>query len=54
MTYDEWLQTVPLEITYDPLWKMEVYRHALFAADLAWFDITKLGHDQRMIGLSDQ
>ncbi len=54
MTYDEWLQTVPSEITEDPLWKMEVYHHALFAADLAWFDITKLEQDQRMISLSDQ
>ncbi len=54
MTYDEWLQTVPPDITEDPLWKMEVYHHALFAADLAWLDITKLGQDQRMISLSDQ
>ena len=54
MTHEEWLQSVPSEITEDPLWKMEVYRYALFAGDLAWFDISKLGQDQRMIGLSDQ
>ncbi len=24
MTYEEWLKTVPAEITDDPLWKMEV------------------------------
>lgn len=54
MTYEEWLQAVPTEITADPLWKMEVYRYALFAADLAWSDIARLGHDQRLIGLSDQ
>jgi four helix bundle protein len=54
MTYEEWLQSVPTEITEDPLWKIEVYRDSLFTADLAWFDISKLGQDQRMIGLSDQ
>jgi hypothetical protein len=36
------------------VWKMEVYRYARFAADLAWFGISKLGHDHRMIGLSEQ
>jgi four helix bundle protein len=54
MTYDEWLQSVPSEITEDPLWKMEVYRHALFAADLAWFDVSTLVLDQRTVSLSDQ
>ena len=34
-SYEEWLATVPVEITGDPLWRMEGYRFALFAADLA-------------------
>jgi four helix bundle protein len=54
MTYEEWSQSVPSEITGDPLWKMEVYRYALFAADLAWFDVSKLAQDQRTLSLSDQ
>jgi four helix bundle protein len=54
MTYDEWLKTAPVEITDDLLWKMEVYRQALFAADLAWFDVSKLVRDQRTLSLSDQ
>jgi hypothetical protein len=33
MTYEDWLETVPTEFTDDPLWKMEVYRLALFLAD---------------------
>ena len=41
MTFDEWLLTVPPEFTQDPLWRMKVYQLALFAADLAWFDVTK-------------
>jgi hypothetical protein len=32
MKYAEWLETVPSEITNDPIWKLEVYRLALFAS----------------------
>jgi len=42
MNYREWLSEVPSEISGDPLWKMEVYRLALFAADVAWIDVTRL------------
>jgi len=38
MTYEEWLASVPLELTDDPLWTMEVYRFAVFASDLAWHE----------------
>jgi four helix bundle protein len=54
MTYQTWLTSVPKEITEDPLWRMEVYRLSLFAADLAWPDVTKLIRDKRTIGLADQ
>ena len=54
MTYEKWLRSVPTEIIDVPLWKMEVYRYALFAADLAWFDVSKLVQDQRTMSLSDQ
>jgi len=54
MTYKEWEQRVPEEITGDPLWRMEAYRLALFAADLAWPDVTKPVQDKRTIGLADQ
>jgi four helix bundle protein len=54
MTYNEWIKTVPQAITGDPLWRMEAYRLALFAADLAWPDVTKLIQDKRTIGLADQ
>ncbi len=33
---------------------MEVYRLALFAADVAWIDVTRLVRDRRTISLSDQ
>jgi hypothetical protein len=47
VSYEEWLVTLPAEITADPLWKLEVYRLALFAADLGWHDVTKLMGDRR-------
>lgn len=52
--YEEWLKTVPKEITGDDLWKVEAYRLALFAADLGWYDVTKLMKDKRTISLADQ
>jgi four helix bundle protein len=54
MTYNEWLASVPPELTNDPLWRMEVYRLAVFAGDLAWHDVSKLVEDKRTISLSDQ
>ena len=54
MTYNDLSKTVPQAITGDPLWKMEAYRLALFAADLAWPDVSKLIQDKRTIGLADQ
>jgi len=54
MTYRTWFSTVPKTLTDDPPWRMEVYRLALFAGDLAWRDATKLMQDRRMLSLSDQ
>lgn len=41
-SYEEWLESVSSPIRNDPLWKMEVYRKALFLDDLAWHDCEKL------------
>ena len=54
MNYESWLRTVPREMTDDALWKMEVYRLAMFAGDIAWADVTKLMKDRRTLSLSDQ
>ena len=54
MNYMEWIGTVPPELTADSLWKMEAYRLALFIADLAWHDVTKLMQDKRTVGLASQ
>jgi four helix bundle protein len=42
MNYQEWLKTVPSEIINDPIWKLEVYRFALFAGDIGWEDALAL------------
>jgi four helix bundle protein len=54
MNYDEWMLTIPKELTGDSLWKMEAYRLALFVSDVGWYDVTKLSRDRRMLDLSDQ
>jgi four helix bundle protein len=54
MNYEEWAKAVPVTITGDPLWKIEVYRLALFVADVGWQDVTKLIRDRRTLSLSDQ
>ena len=54
MTYEEWTASVPVELTGDPLWRMEVYRLALFAGDLAWHDVSRLIKDGRTRSLADQ
>ena len=54
MTYDEWLETVPPEITDDALWQMTLYLQALFLGEIAWHDVSKLTQDRRTLRLSDQ
>ena len=54
MNYDDWVQAVPIEISGDPLWRIEAYRLALFAADLGWRDVTRLKGDKRTLDFSNQ
>ena len=53
-SYEGWLESVPAVLKEDSLWKMEAYRLALFAADIGWFDVTKLMRDRRTLGLANQ
>ena len=54
MNYEQWQKDIPAEITGDALWRMQVYRMALFLADITWVDATKLMRDRRTIRLADQ
>jgi four helix bundle protein len=52
--YDEWEATVPISLRGDSLWKIKAYRLALFLADLAWDDTSRLLRDRRTVALADQ
>ena len=54
MKYVEWQAGVPDEIKSDSLWKLEVYRLGLFAADIAWQDALVLNKTLLTRGLADQ
>lgn len=45
---------VPASIKGDSLWEFITYRHALFLADLAWFDAEKIIKDARGRGIAWQ
>jgi four helix bundle protein len=51
---EDWIKTVPQEISNDQMWKLEVYRLALYLAELGWEDICRLREDKRFVSLSDQ
>ncbi len=54
MNYKEWQQTIPDNITQDPLWKLEIYRLGLFMSDIAWQDIVILSKNPLTRDLADQ
>ena len=54
MRYDEWQAGVPDDIKGDSLWKLEVYRIALFSSDIAWQDTLILSKNPLTRGLADQ
>ncbi|NWG07176.1 MAG: four helix bundle protein [Chloroflexi bacterium] len=54
MKYAEWLMEVPPEITNDPIWKLEVYRLALFAGDIGREDVYLLAKQPLMLSVADQ
>lgn len=54
MKYVEWQASVPDEIKGDSLWKLEVYRLALFSADIPWQDALALTKTPLTRDLADQ
>lgn len=53
MKYQDWIETLPPEITEDPVWNLKVYRAALYLSDLCWEDTQKI-LDRRFFSLADQ
>ena len=54
MKYAEWIEDVPSEIKNDPIWKLEVYRLALFVDDIGWHDVLALSKEKLMWSVADQ
>lgn len=54
MNFEEWQTTILDVIKNDALWKMSVYKYALFVGELGWFDTTKTYQDYRLREVSDQ
>jgi len=52
--YDEWERQVPQALREDSLWRVQAYRLALFASDLAVTDARRLWQDRRGRALADQ
>lgn len=52
--YEVWVKTLPASITSSPIWRMEAYRDALFAFELAWHDTRKLKPHPDMLPVSRQ
>ena len=54
MNYQEWLKTVPPEITQDLLWNLDVYRLGLFVAEIGWEDVVLLNKNSLTRDAADQ
>jgi len=52
--YEAWEKSVPQTITGDVLWKMRVYRLAMFVGESAWEDVSLLIRDPRTNDLAGQ
>lgn len=52
--YEEWLTTIPAAIRNDALWKMQVYRFALYLSDLALEDTYVIIKTRHLSSLADQ
>ncbi|MEL6770878.1 MAG: four helix bundle protein [Bacteroidota bacterium] len=52
--FGAWVEAVPDAIRKDALWRMQVYRLALYAADMGWDDVTALNQDRRTWSVADQ
>jgi hypothetical protein len=54
MKYADWTVGVMAEIKNDPIWKLEVYRLALFAGDIGWHDVLAISKEKLMWSVADQ
>lgn len=54
MNYQEWMKTMPEDLTQDPLWGLEVYRLGFFIADITWDETEALFKNPSTRNAADQ
>jgi four helix bundle protein len=54
LKFGEWVKSVPAQISNDPIWRLEVYRLALFASEIAQRDTRVLEQNRLMRPIADQ
>jgi len=47
LPFDEWVETLPVSLRNDPLWKSAYYRLAMYLYDLVWLDSVLINKDFR-------
>lgn len=52
--FDAWVDTAPLSLRQDPLWRMKAYRLAVFMSELAAADARVLASHPTFAGIADQ
>ncbi|MCB0077321.1 MAG: hypothetical protein KDD73_07820 [Anaerolineales bacterium] len=53
MNFEEWAEEVPESIRQDQLWRLNVYRQALFLGDVAQRDAITISQRRQWWSLSD-
>jgi four helix bundle protein len=53
-SFENWLTTIPEDLTADSLWDYVAYQKALFLHDLVWFDCELLMKDPRGLAIVKQ
>jgi four helix bundle protein len=54
ISFEAWLEAVPLATRKSPLWNYVAYPKALFLYELVWFDCEKLEKDRRGRAIEEQ
>ena len=54
MSYEQWLEMVPVEFSHDVLWRIKVYRLSLYLSDISWSDVELLNKKNVTRSVADQ
>jgi four helix bundle protein len=54
LTFEDWLADPRNDMAGDPVWRLTAFRRALYSADLAWSDVTRLLRMPATLSVADQ